>query len=82
MPNIHVTTIEGTYSDEEKGQLIAGFTDAVVAIKGEGVRGFVTVLLSEVGSGNWGAGGQRVTADLALGMIAEGNEAAKAASDV
>jgi 4-oxalocrotonate tautomerase len=75
MPSIHATMVEGTYSAEEKGELIRGFTNAVVAVKGEGVRPFVTVLLNEVKSGDWGGGGQRIGTEDVLGAIAAGNEA-------
>lgn len=73
MPVIHATIVAGTYDHEEKGALIAGFTDAVVAVKGEGVRPFVTVLVSEVESGDWGGGGARITTEAVRAAIAEGN---------
>ncbi len=76
MPVINATVVAGTYDAAEKGELIAGFTNAVVAVKGEGVRPFVTVLLNEVDSGDWGGGGDRITTELVLGAIAAGNEAA------
>ncbi|WP_291053769.1 tautomerase family protein [Herbiconiux sp.] len=76
MPVINATVVAGTYDAAEKGELIAGFTNAVVAVKGEGVRPFVTVLLNEVESGDWGGGGDRITTELVLGAIAAGNEAA------
>lgn len=78
MPVINATVVAGTYDAAEKGELIAGFTNAVVAVKGEGVRPFVTVLLNEVDSGDWGGGGDRITTELVLGAIAAGNEAAAA----
>lgn len=73
MPMINIRMVEGTYDRSEKDRIIQGVTDTVVAVKGEGVRPFVTVLIEDVGSGEWGAGGQSVTTDLVLKLIAEGN---------
>lgn len=81
MPNINVKVVQGSYSVEERQQIIRSFTDAVAAIKGDGVRPFVTVLVEEIESGMWGGAGNCITADDVRNAIAEGNNAAKGGSD-
>ena len=61
MPLIQVKLVEGTLSDEQKRELIRRFTDAVVAVEGEGLRPHTWVIIEEVKSGQWGAAGQAVT---------------------
>lgn len=69
MPLINVQIVEGSYDRGEKDALIQGFTDAVVAVKGEVVRPFVTVTLNEVKSGDWASGGQQRTTEAVLQVL-------------
>jgi 4-oxalocrotonate tautomerase len=63
MPMVTVQTIEGTLSPEQKSDVIARVTDAVVAVEGEFVRPYTWVIVEEVAASNWGFGGQPVTAE-------------------
>jgi len=57
MPLLNVKLLEGVFTPREKHELIRKLTDTVVSIKGENIRPLTTVLVEEVKSGDWGAGG-------------------------
>jgi len=61
MPLLNVKLLEGVFTPKEKQQLIHKLTDTVVFIKGENIRPLTIVLLEEVKSGDWGAGGTAYT---------------------
>jgi 4-oxalocrotonate tautomerase len=61
MPIIRVTYIDGLLEQDGKEQVIANVTDGLVSVIGEGLRGTVSVVLEEIASGAWGAGGTPVT---------------------
>ncbi|MEO8422913.1 MAG: 4-oxalocrotonate tautomerase family protein [Actinomycetota bacterium] len=63
MPLINVKVIEGVFSDEQKGEIVRGLTDAMVAIEGENMRPVTWCLIDEVRSGDWGIGGDALTTD-------------------
>jgi 4-oxalocrotonate tautomerase len=63
MPLVNVRLIEGVFNDDEKRQMIEKLTDAMVEIEGENMRGVTWVVIDEVKSGDWGMGGQPVTAE-------------------
>ena len=62
MPLINVRLIEGVFDEDEKQQMIEKLTDAMVDIEGENMRGVTWVVIDEVKSGDWGMGGQSVSA--------------------
>jgi 4-oxalocrotonate tautomerase len=68
MPLINVRLIEGVFDESEKQQMIGKLTDAMVEIEGESMRGVTWVVIDEVKSGDWGMGGQSVTADHVLSI--------------
>jgi 4-oxalocrotonate tautomerase len=61
MPLVNVRLIEGVFTPEEKGEIIRGITDAMVAVEGESLRGVTWVVVDEVKSGDWGIGGTGLT---------------------
>lgn len=63
MPMATIKVIEGVFSSDEKQQLIEKVTEAMVSIEGENLREKTVVLVEEVKSGDWGIGGQTLTAD-------------------
>ena len=63
MPLVTIKGIEGVFSDQQKHDMIAKVTDAVIAVEGENMRGVTWVVFEEVKSGDWGIGGQSITAD-------------------
>ncbi|MGZ4447947.1 MAG: tautomerase family protein [Nocardioides sp.] len=74
MPLIEVTVIEGVFTPQQKRDMIARLTDALVEIEGENLRGLTWCVVREVASGDWGIAGNAVTAadvrDLAEGVTA------------
>lgn len=61
MPLLNVKLLEGVFSADEKQEVIRKLTDTMVDIKGENIRPLTIVLLEEVKSGDWGAGGVAYT---------------------
>jgi len=70
MPLIQVHTIKGVFTPEMKKEVIERLTDAMVAIEGENLRGVTWVTVNEVESGDWGIGGQPLTADYVKALAA------------
>jgi 4-oxalocrotonate tautomerase len=63
MPFIEVKVVEGVFTALQKQQIIERLTDAMVEIEGEGMRKLTWCVIQEVPSGDWGIGGESVTAD-------------------
>jgi 4-oxalocrotonate tautomerase len=70
MPLINVKLIEDVFTDEQKRQIVAELTDAMVAIEGESMRGVTWVVVEEVRSGDWGIGGKPLTTDAVRALAA------------
>lgn len=63
MPLANIKVIAGVFTDAEKRQMIEKVTDAMVAIEGERIRDKTVVIIEETKSGDWGVGGQTLTAE-------------------
>ena len=63
MALIQVKVIEGVFTAQQKQEIIERLTDAMVEIEGESMRRSIWCLVEEVASGDWGVGGQSLTAD-------------------
>ena len=61
MPFINVKIIEGVFDSAQKQEIVSKLTDAMVSIEGENMRGVTWCVVEEVGSGDWGIGGQALT---------------------
>ena len=61
MPLIEVKMIEGVFNAAKKQEIVKKLTDTMVAIEGEALRPYTTVILEEVKSGDWGVGGKGLT---------------------
>lgn len=61
MPFVNVKVIEGVFTGEQKREMVASLTEAMVAIEGENMRPVTWVVVEEVKSGDWGIGGQPLT---------------------
>jgi 4-oxalocrotonate tautomerase len=62
MPFIQVKLINEVFSAEQKKKMISKITDAMVSIEGEHLRPVTWVVIEEVKGGQWGIGGQPLTA--------------------
>ena len=63
MPLVDIHLIEGVFDKSQKQDMIRRVTDAMVAVEGEAMRGGTWVRVHEVASGEWGVGGQCLTAE-------------------
>ena len=70
MPLVQIKVVEGALSDDEKNRLIGNVTEAVLSIYGENFRPHTWVLIEDVRSGQWGAGGNSVTTEDIKGLRA------------
>jgi 4-oxalocrotonate tautomerase len=71
MPLVDIHVIRGVFTPEQKSEMIAKVTDAMVAIEGEKLRGVTWVKINEVEGGDWAIGGQRLQAADVRAMAAE-----------
>ena len=62
MPMVDIQVIEGVFDRETKARMIKDVTDTMVAIEGESLRGVTWVRIQEIAQGDWGIGGQTLTA--------------------
>ena len=73
MPLVDIQVIEGVFNENQKQEMIKRLTDAMVSIEGENMRGVTWVRVTEVKSGQWGIGGNPLTADAVKAMAAGGD---------
>ena len=62
MPIVNVKVIEDVFTPEQKTQMITKLTDAMVEIEGENMRGVTWVYIEDIKQGEFGIGGQALTA--------------------
>jgi len=55
--------IEEVFTPEQKKEIIARLTDAMVESEGENMRPVTWVVIEEARSGEWGIGGQPMTTE-------------------
>ena len=63
MPLANIKLIEGVFSASEKQQLIEKVSEAMISVEGEHIREKTVVIIEEAKSGDWGVGGQPLTAE-------------------
>jgi 4-oxalocrotonate tautomerase len=71
MPYVDIKLIEGVFDADQKREMIERVTEAMVEVEGENMRGVTFVVVDEVKSGDWGIGGQLMTAE-AVHVLAAG----------
>ena len=70
MPLIQVKVIENVFTPEQKKEMIAKLTDAMVEIEGENMRSVTWVVIEDVRSGEWGIGGNALTTEAVQALAA------------
>jgi 4-oxalocrotonate tautomerase len=70
MPLVTVKLIEGVFDETQKQEMIEKITETMVEIEGENLRPVTWVLVEEVKSGDWGIGGQGMTAEAVHALAA------------
>jgi 4-oxalocrotonate tautomerase len=63
MPLIQVKVMDGVYTAQQKQAIVERLSEAMVEIAGEDMRRLTWCVVEEVASGEWGIGGQTLTAD-------------------
>ena len=81
MPLVDIHVIRDVFTPARKQELIEKVTEAMVSIEGENVRGVTWVNISEVASGDWAVGRQRLTSER-VKAIAAGSTASPTAKAV
>ena len=61
MPLINVKLMEGVFSSQQKMEISRRLTDAIVSVQGESMRPYTLIMIEEIKSGNWAAGGKSYT---------------------
>jgi 4-oxalocrotonate tautomerase len=74
MPLIQVKIIEGVFSSQQKQEIVKKLTDAMVSIEGENMRPVTWCIVEEVKSGDWGIGGNPLTAADVKALAAGSNK--------
>ncbi|HEX6860217.1 MAG TPA: tautomerase family protein [Caulobacteraceae bacterium] len=62
MPLVTIDVIKDVFTPKQKEALIAGVTEAMIAVEGEGMRPVTWVRVQEFEQGDWAIGGQRLVA--------------------
>ena len=70
MPLIRVTLVENAITAEQKQELISRMTDAAASVYGDHMHPNIWVLIEEIKSGQFGAGGHGITTDEMRALIA------------
>jgi 4-oxalocrotonate tautomerase len=63
VPLIQVKVIKGVFTAPQRQEIVKRLTDAMVEVQGESLRRLTCCVVEEVASGEWGIGGQVLTAD-------------------
>ena len=58
MPLVTIDVIKDVFTPDEKRELIANVTEAMIAVEGEAMRQVTWVRINEIEQGDWGIGGQ------------------------
>lgn len=62
MPLVTIDVVKDVFTTEQKAEMISKVTDTMVELEGEALRGVTWVRIVEVEQGDWGIGGQLLTA--------------------
>lgn len=62
MPLVTIEVIKDVFTPDQKQDLIAKVTDAMVSVEGEAMRAVTWVRVQEIEQGDWGIGGKTLTA--------------------
>ena len=68
MPLVTIDVVKDVFTPEQKAEMIEKVTDTMVELEGEALRGVTWVRIVEVAQGDWGIGGQLLTASAVHAM--------------
>lgn len=72
MPLVTIDVIKDVFTPQQKAQLIAKITDAMVSVEGESLRPVTWVRINEFAQGDWAIGGKALQA-ADVHALAKGN---------
>jgi len=75
MPLVTIDLIRNVFTPEQKKQMIANVTEAMLAVEGEALRQVTWVKLNEINENEWAIGGQPLNA-AAVHALSTGRKAA------
>ena len=62
MPMVTIDVIKDVFSPQQKQELIAKVTEAMISVEGENMRGVTWVRIQEFEGGDWAIGGRALRA--------------------
>ena len=62
MPMVTIDVIKDVFSPQQKQELIAKVTEAMISVEGENMRGVTWVRINEFEGGDWAIGGRALRA--------------------
>jgi len=62
MPMVTIDVIKDVFTPQQKQELIAKVTEAMIAVEGENMRGVTWVRIQEFEGGDWAIGGRALKA--------------------
>jgi 4-oxalocrotonate tautomerase len=62
MPLVTIDVIKDVFTPQQKQQLIARVTEAMIAVEGENMRPVTWVRINEIEGGDWAIGGKALKA--------------------
>jgi len=62
MPMVTIDVIKDVFTPQQKQELIAKVTEAMIAVEGENMRGVTWVRIKEFEGGDWAIGGRALKA--------------------
>ena len=70
MPYVNCRVMEGVLSDDQKADIAEQFTETIVSVVGEPVRGLTWVVIDDMTSGKLTIGGRPVTTEGVKDLLA------------
>jgi len=74
MALIQVKVIAGVFTAPQKQEIVERVSEALIGVAGEGMRRITWCIVEEVGSDEWGIGGQPLCADDVRALAADAPE--------
>jgi 4-oxalocrotonate tautomerase len=63
MPYVNCRVMEGVLSDDQKADIAEQFTETIVSVVGEPVRGLTWVVIDDIATGELTVGGRPITTE-------------------
>lgn len=64
MPLVTIDVVKDVFTADQKAEIITKVTETMIELEGEALRNVTWVRINEFEQGDWGVGGQLLTADV------------------